>query len=68
MQSENIRDERSGTIATGTATDSLLIVATQKGEEMLYGGPITEVGKMIAKGVYETTVQAIRNYKTSFRR
>lgn len=33
---------------------------------MLYGGPITEVGKMIAKGVYETTVQAIRNYKNQF--
>lgn len=66
LQSENIRDERSVTIATGTATDSLLIAATQKGEEMLYGGPITEVGKMIAKGVYETTVQAIRNYKNQF--
>ncbi|WP_342504143.1 adenosylcobinamide amidohydrolase [Lysinibacillus sp. FSL L8-0126] len=66
LQSEDIRDERSGTIATGTATDSLLIAATQKGEEMLYGGPITEVGKMIAKGVYETTVQAIRNYKNQF--
>ena len=66
MQSENIRDERSGTIATGTATDSLLIAATQKGKEMLYGGPITEVGKMIAKGVFETTVQAIRNYKNQF--
>ena len=66
LQSENIRDERSGTIATGTATDSLLIAATQKGEEMLYGGPVTEVGKMIAKGVYETTVQAIRNYKNQF--
>lgn len=66
LQSEDIRDKRSGTIATGTATDSLLIAATQKGEEMLYGGPITEVGKMIAKGVYETTVQAIRNYKNQF--
>lgn len=66
LQSENIRDERSGTIATGTATDSLLIAATQKGKEMLYGGPITEVGKMIAKGVFETTVQAIRNYKNEF--
>ncbi|WP_342442412.1 adenosylcobinamide amidohydrolase [Lysinibacillus sp. FSL K6-0075] len=66
LQSENIRDERSGTIATGTATDSLLIAATQKGEEMLYGGPITDVGKVIAKGVYETTVQAIRNYKNEF--
>ncbi|WP_418301634.1 adenosylcobinamide amidohydrolase [Lysinibacillus fusiformis] len=66
LQSENIRDERSGTIATGTATDSLLIAATQKGEEMLYGGPITEVGKIIAKGVFETTVQAIKNYKNQF--
>lgn len=66
LQSENIRDERSGTIATGTATDSLLIAATQKGKEMLYGGPITDVGKVIAKGVYETTVQAIRNYKNEF--
>ncbi|AVK82651.1 ABC transporter ATP-binding protein [Lysinibacillus sp. B2A1] len=64
LQSEDIRDELSGTIATGTATDSLLIAATQKGEEMLYGGPITEVGKIIGKGVFATTVQAIKNYKT----
>ncbi|MEK5230662.1 adenosylcobinamide amidohydrolase [Lysinibacillus sp. FSL K6-0232] len=64
LQSENIHDARSGTIATGTATDSLLIAATQKGEEMLYAGPITEVGKIIAKGVFETTVQAIKNYKS----
>ena len=63
LQSEDIRDELSGTIATGTATDSLLIAATQKGEEMLYGGPITEVGKIIGKGVFATTVQAIKNFK-----
>ncbi|MGE7110644.1 adenosylcobinamide amidohydrolase [Lysinibacillus sp. NPDC047702] len=63
LQSEDIRDELSGTIATGTATDSLLIAATQKGKEMLYGGPITEVGKIIGKGVFATTVQAIKNYK-----
>ncbi|MFJ7668528.1 adenosylcobinamide amidohydrolase [Lysinibacillus sp. NPDC097195] len=63
LQSENIRDPLSDTIATGTATDSLLIAATQKGEEMRYGGPITDIGKVIGKGVYETTVQAIHNYK-----
>lgn len=63
LQSENIRDHLTDTIATGTATDSLLIAATQKGEEMRYGGPITAVGKIIGKGVYETTVQAIQNYK-----
>lgn len=63
LQSEDVRDELSGTIATGTATDSLLIAATQKGEEMQYGGPITEVGKIIGKGVFATTVQAIKKYK-----
>ncbi|MEG0259201.1 MAG: adenosylcobinamide amidohydrolase [Lysinibacillus sp.] len=63
LQSENIRDARTNTIATGTATDSLLIAATQNGEEMDYGGPITDVGKIIGKGVFETTVKAIRNYK-----
>ena len=64
LQSENIIDRLTNTIATGTATDSLLIAATQNGEEMMYGGPITAVGKVIGKGVFETTVQAIRNYKT----
>ena len=68
LQSEDIRDKRTDTIATGTATDSLLIAATQSGEEMTYGGPITEVGKVIGKGVFETTVQAIHNYKTKLRR
>ena len=64
LQSEDIRDRLTNTVATGTATDSLLIAATQNGEEMMYGGPITPVGKVIGKGVFETTVQAIRNYKT----
>ena len=64
LQSENIVDPLTNTIATGTATDSLLIAATQNGKEMMYGGPITAVGKVIGKGVFETTVQAIRNYKT----
>ena len=68
LQSENIRDCLTNTIATGTATDSLLIAATQRGEEMNYGGPITTVGKVIGKGVFETTVQAISNYKQKRRR
>lgn len=64
LQSENIVDRLTNTIATGTATDSLLIAATQNGKEMMYGGPITAVGKVIGRGVFETTVQAIRNYQT----
>ncbi len=63
LAEEGIRDLHTGTIATGTATDSLLIAATQQGEEMPYAGPITEVGKLIGQGVFETTIQAIRQYK-----
>lgn len=63
LAEENINDPHTNTIATGTATDSLLIAATQQGNEMPYAGPITEVGKLIGRGVFETTVAAIRNYK-----
>lgn len=63
LAEEDIRDTQTGTIATGTATDSLLIAATQSGAVMPYAGPITEVGKCIGRGVFETTVQAIQNYK-----
>lgn len=63
LQSENVMDKLSNTIATGTPTDSLLIAATQQGEYMQYAGPLTEVGKMIGKGVYEATVEAIQIYK-----
>lgn len=63
LAEEDIRDFHTGTIATGTATDSLLIAATQQGEEFPYAGPITEIGKLIGQGVFETTVQAIQQYK-----
>lgn len=59
---ENVIDTRTGTIATGTGTDSLLIAATQQGEEIPYAGPITEIGKWIGRGVFETTVKAIMKY------
>ncbi|MEO4054034.1 adenosylcobinamide amidohydrolase [Solibacillus sp. CAU 1738] len=62
LAQENVVDSRTGTIATGTGTDSLLIAATQKGEEMPYAGPITEIGKWIGRGVFETTVKAIVKY------
>ena len=65
LAEEEIRDVQTNTIATGTATDSLLIAATQHGEEMPYAGPITDVGKLIGHGVFETTVEAIRKYKQS---
>ncbi|MCM3087158.1 adenosylcobinamide amidohydrolase [Bhargavaea ginsengi] len=55
-----IRDPRTGTPATGTATDSLLIAATQTGPELPYAGPLTELGALIGRAVGECTQEAIR--------
>lgn len=63
LQTEAVKDPLTNTIATGTATDSLLVAATQQGAHMPYAGPITPIGKLIAYGVYECTVRAIRTYK-----
>ncbi|WP_419960988.1 adenosylcobinamide amidohydrolase [Psychrobacillus sp. BM2] len=60
---EQVKDSRTGTIATGTSTDSVLVAATQKGTHIPYAGPITEIGKKIGLGVYECTVEAIQIYK-----
>ena len=63
LQMEAITDPLTGTIATGTSTDSLLVAATQQGEYLPYAGPITPLGKLIGHGVYDCTVRAIRAYK-----
>ncbi|MHA6258949.1 adenosylcobinamide amidohydrolase [Sporosarcina sp. CAU 1771] len=63
LQTEAIKDPLTGTIATGTSTDSLLVAATQHGTYLPYAGPITDIGKHIGHGVYECTVRAIRAYK-----
>nr|WP_255457351.1 adenosylcobinamide amidohydrolase [Sporosarcina sp. JAI121] len=63
LQTESITDPLTGTIATGTSTDSLLVAATQQGEYLPYAGPITPLGKLIGHGVYDCTVRAIRAYK-----
>ncbi|TQR21127.1 adenosylcobinamide amidohydrolase [Psychrobacillus vulpis] len=60
---EQVKDPRTGTIATGTSTDSILVAATQRGVHIPYAGPITEIGKKIGLGVYECTVEAIQIYK-----
>ena len=63
LQIENVKDPLTGTIATGTSTDSLLVAATQEGEHLPYAGPITPLGKLIGHGVYDCTIRAIRAYK-----
>jgi iron complex transport system ATP-binding protein len=55
----NIIDSVTGTIATGTSTDSILIAATQTGERLEYAGTVTDLGKLIGKAVYECTLEGI---------
>lgn len=63
LMDEGITDPTTGTQATGTSTDSLLIASTEEGEYHQYAGPITMLGKVIGYGVYETMRAAIRKYK-----
>ncbi len=60
MQELEVKDAITGTIATGTSTDSILIAATQCGERLEYAGTITPLGKLIGKGVSECTKEAIQ--------
>ncbi|ARI78561.1 adenosylcobinamide amidohydrolase [Halobacillus mangrovi] len=62
MMELNIRDAISGTLATGTSTDSILIASTQEGERLEYGGPISPLGRKLGKAVFETTKLAIERY------
>ncbi|MGJ7909777.1 adenosylcobinamide amidohydrolase [Neobacillus sp. LXY-1] len=55
-----IEDNRTGTIATGTSTDSILVAATQTGKMLDFAGTITSLGKLISKAVYECTTEAIQ--------
>ncbi|RUQ31627.1 ATP-binding cassette domain-containing protein [Peribacillus cavernae] len=58
-----IRDPITGTIATGTSTDSLLIAAAQRGETIEYAGTITLLGNLVSKGIYECTTTSLKRYK-----
>ncbi|WP_144549932.1 heme ABC transporter ATP-binding protein [Bacillus sp. X1(2014)] len=55
-----VMDEVSGTFATGTSTDSILIAATQTGDTLEFAGTITPLGKLISKAVYQCTTEAIQ--------
>ncbi|ARD48748.1 adenosylcobinamide amidohydrolase [Sporosarcina sp. P33] len=65
LADEQVKDPESGTVATGTSTDSLLIASTQQGTKLPYAGPITQPGKLIGKGVYDCTVRAIHSYRAA---
>jgi iron complex transport system ATP-binding protein len=58
-----IKDAATGTIATGTSTDSLLIAATQIGQPTPYAGSGTVIGKGIGMTVYKAMVEALKKYE-----
>lgn len=60
MHELKVKDAVTGTIATGTSTDSILIASTQRGEMLDYAGTITPLGKIIGKGVTQCTIEAIK--------
>lgn len=62
IMEHNVLDPRSGTMATGTSTDSILVASTQEGEFHEYGGSITRLGSLIGKGLYETLNLAVDEY------
>lgn len=62
LAERNIIDSNSGTIATGTSTDSVCIASTQKGEFHEYGGSITKLGSFVGKALYETLTMAVDEY------
>ncbi|MBS4192550.1 heme ABC transporter ATP-binding protein [Bacillus sp. FJAT-49705] len=63
LQDQGVKDAVTGTIATGTSTDSILIASTQRGKKLEYAGTITALGKLIGKGVYECTLEAVQKSK-----
>lgn len=63
MYEQNIVDPLTGTQATGTSTDSILIAATQRGENLQYAGSVTPLGKAISQAVYFCTSEAIKKNK-----
>jgi adenosylcobinamide amidohydrolase len=49
----------SGAQATGTGTDTVIVVSGTDGPKVEYTGGHSKIGELIAKGVYESVVEAI---------
>lgn len=62
---ERVEDSVTGTVATGTSTDSILIAASQRGTMFPYAGTITEIGKAIGEAIYTCTREAVQKTRKS---
>jgi iron complex transport system ATP-binding protein len=63
LHEQEVYDHRTGTLATGTPTDSILIASTHQGTDYPFAGSITPLGMLIGKGVFEVTKNAIESYR-----
>ncbi|AOM83823.1 adenosylcobinamide amidohydrolase [Salisediminibacterium beveridgei] len=62
LQDLEVTDRFTGTLATGTPTDSLAIGTTQNGDLTPFAGSGTPVGKAIGATVYKAVTEAIKHY------
>jgi len=60
LRREQVMDPITGTLATGTSTDSILIAATQEGDPIEFAGTISPLGKLIAAGVTECVTESLK--------
>ncbi|MCA0986817.1 adenosylcobinamide amidohydrolase [Guptibacillus algicola] len=63
LHDHDVKDSVTGSYATGTPTDSILIASSQRGKHLPYAGTITTLGKLISQGVYTCTSEALKNYR-----
>jgi len=57
----DVRSNYTGDLATGTITDSLTVVSTNKGPKITYGGPASKLGRLIGYCTREAVKNAILN-------
>ncbi|WP_050181814.1 adenosylcobinamide amidohydrolase [Domibacillus robiginosus] len=66
LADQGVYDAGTGTIATGTSTDSILLAATQRGSYQQFAGSITPLGIAIGRAVYESVTASLQ--KTALRK
>jgi adenosylcobinamide amidohydrolase len=55
----DIRSRFSGDEATGTVTDSIVVAKTNRGDPIVYGGPASELGQLVAYCTRKAVKEAI---------
>jgi adenosylcobinamide amidohydrolase len=55
----DVRSTYTGDLATGTITDSLTIISTNKGSKIRYGGPASKLGRLVGYCTREAVKDAI---------